>query len=340
MSDDRYSRQIRFFGIGQEGQRQLACKHVLLIGAGALGSGNAEALARAGVGQISIVDRDYVELSNLNRQLLYSENDAELRMPKAIAAHKRLREINSDVTVHPHVLDATPFELKKLAENIDLIIDATDNFETRLAINDISQMYRIPWIYGACAGSYGISFTFLPGATPCLSCLLDSVPLSGATCDAAGIISPAVQMVVAHQSVEALKLLTGNRSALRSTLLTFDLWRNQHFEMDVTVSKKADCPSCGAHASYPYLSREYQTKTAVLCGRNTVQLRPAKRMERNLDELARHLSALDGNVECNPFLVSFSEKDHRMVFFKDGRVLVHGTSDIAEAKSLYHRLLG
>ncbi|MGC4378868.1 thiazole biosynthesis adenylyltransferase ThiF [Fictibacillus sp. Mic-4] len=338
---DRYSRQELFAGIGKSGQEKLASKHVLIIGAGALGTGNAEILTRAGIGKLTIVDRDYVEWSNLQRQQLFSEEDAGNRLPKAIAAKKRLRAINCDIDIRAFIMDVGIQEIEELSAGVDLIIDATDNFDVRLLINDLSQKKKIPWIYGACVGSYGLSYTIFPGKTPCLSCLLETVPLGGATCDTAGIIAPAVQMVVAHQTSEALKLLVEDMDALRNKLVSFDLWKNQYVTMNVDRMKKDDCPSCGVNPTHPFLQPENQMKTAVLCGRNTVQIRPPKRSERNLDELASKLSKLGGALQQNPYLVSYTVDDtRRLVIFKDGRVLVHGTKDIHEAKSLYHRYVG
>lgn len=223
---DRYSRQELFQPIGIKGQQKLSQKHVLIIGAGALGTGSSEALVRAGVGRITIVDRDYVEWSNLQRQQLYTEDDAAQRIPKAIAAENRLRQINSEVNIRALVTDVTTEEIESLVDGVDLIMDATDNFDTRLLINDASQKYQIPWVYGALVGSYGLTYTILPGKTPCLSCLLETVPLGGATCDTVGVISPAVQMVVAYQTAEALKILVEDFDAVRPTLLSFDLWTN------------------------------------------------------------------------------------------------------------------
>jgi sulfur carrier protein ThiS adenylyltransferase len=336
---DRYSRQELFAKIGPKGQLKLSGKHVLLIGAGALGTGNAEALVRAGVGKITIVDRDYVEWSNLQRQVLYTERDAKEKIPKAIAAKNRLELVNSEVRIEGLVMDVTVQELELLVHGIDLIIDATDNFETRLLINDISQKYRIPWIYGACVGSYGLTYTILPGITPCLNCMLESVPLGGATCDTVGIISPAVQMVVSYQTAEALKILVGDWDALRKTLVSFDLWNNQYSSVKIDKIRKGNCRSCGDTPTYPFLDYANQTKTAVLCGRETVQIRPPERLERNLEDLEKVL-APHGAVARNPFLLSFKTGACRLAIFADGRVLVHGTKDIAEAKSLYHRYLG
>lgn len=340
---DRYSRHKLFAPIGEEGQRKLRHKHVLIVGAGALGTGNAEAMARAGIGKLTIVDRDYVEWSNLQRQQLYSEHDAQQRLPKAVAAAERLQQINSEVELESKVIDVTPHEIEPLTDKVDLILDATDNFDTRMIINDISQKRGIPWIYGACVGSYGLSYVIRPGLTPCLHCLLETLPLGGATCDTVGIIAPAVQMVVAYQTAEAFKLLVGDTEALRNQLVSFDLWKNQHTAIRIEKMKKPDCPSCGKEPSYPFLQASQHAKAAVLCGRDTVQIRPPgleKRQTRNLDELAGRLAAQGGTVEQNPFLLSWTIDHRRMVIFQDGRVLIHGTKDIAEAKSLYHRYLG
>lgn len=315
-------------------------KHVLIIGAGALGTGSAEMLVRAGIGKITIADRDYVEWSNLQRQLLYTEEEAEQRIPKAVAAKKRLSAINSEVEICCHVMDVSVEEMEQLVEGVDLILDASDNFDIRMIINDISQKYRVPWIYSACVGSYGISYTILPDETPCLNCLLEKMPMGGITCDTVGIISPAVQMVLSFQISEALKILVEDKLHLRNKLVSFDLWENQQSSINVDKLKKEDCPSCGAERSYPYLSFSNQTKTAVLCGRETVQIRPSLPMERDLESLDKALSRQPGKVSRNPYLLSFSTAAHRLVIFKDGRVLIHGTKSISEAKTLYHRYLG
>jgi molybdopterin/thiamine biosynthesis adenylyltransferase len=336
----RYSRQELFSPIGAAGQAKIRKKHVLVVGAGALGTGSSEALVRAGIGKLTIVDRDYVEWSNLQRQQLYAEEDAEKRLPKAVAAEGRLKKLNSDVIINSHVCDVGVEELEMLVKGVDLILDATDNFDIRMMVNDISQKYTIPWIYGACVGSYGISCTILPEITPCLNCLLESVPLGGATCDTAGIISPAVQTVVAHQVTEAMKILIEDYDSLRNTLISFDLWKNQHSSINVSTVKKHSCLSCGSERTYPYLSYSNQTKTAVLCGRDTVQLRPPGTFHRDLEQLAAMLKSMGEDIQRNPYLLSFSIGSRRLVAFKDGRVFVHGTKDIAEARTLYHRYLG
>ncbi|MCP3806348.1 ThiF family adenylyltransferase [Paenibacillus sp. Lou8.1] len=338
---DRYSRQERFAPFGPTGQRRLASSHVLIIGVGALGTGIAETLVRGGVGTVSLVDRDYVEWSNLQRQQLFQESDAAQRYPKAVAAQRRLKDINSETVIHGHVLDVGVEELEELIQGVDLMMDATDNFDTRLLMNDMALKHRIPWIYGGCVGSYGVTYTILPGQTPCLHCLLETVPFGGETCDTAGIIPQAVQMVTANQTTEAFKLLGGYPEDLRGKLLSFDLWKNEYVAIAVDSVKKENCPSCGSQPTYPYLSASHRQKTDVLCGRDTVQIRPANPTHLNLAETADRFASLEeGKVERNPFLVSFSTSEHRLVVFADGRALIHGTKDVAKARSLYHRYLG
>ncbi|WML24439.1 thiazole biosynthesis adenylyltransferase ThiF [Neobacillus sp. OS1-33] len=338
--NERYSRQVLFPGIGKEGQVKISSKHVLIIGAGALGSGSAEVLTRAGVGKLTIIDRDYVEASNLQRQQLYTEEDVAEKLPKAAAAEKRLLAINSDVEVVSIIGDATPQLLEELVVGVDVMIDATDNFETRMAMNDVSQKYNVPWIYGACVGSFGMTFSMIPGKTPCLNCLLRSIPLQGMTCDTGGIISPAVQMVIAHQTAEALKMLVEDWDSVRTSFVSFDLWRNQYTSLKMSKAKFAGCLSCGEDRTYPYLDHENMTKTTVLCGRDTVQIRPSSVGEISLERLAGQLSSLGYVVKGNPYLVSVEMGEERMVIFQDGRALIHGTKDLTHAKSIYQRILG
>lgn len=337
--NERYSRQELFSPIGKEGQAKISEKSVLIVGAGALGAASSEALTRAGVKRIVLVDRDYVDWTNLQRQQLYSEEDAKNQLPKVIAAKNRLEKINSEVVIQAHVMDMGIEEAEELISGIDLIMDATDNFETRLLINDLAQKYQVPWIYGACVGSYGISYTIIPGQGPCLNCLLDKIPANGQTCDTAGIISPAVQMVTAYQTAEALKILVEDFGAVRKKIITFDLWTNQQVQLGMEKAKKMDCPSCGKEPIFPYLKKESELKTAVLCGRDTVQIRPSFNREINLEQMEKSLVS-HGRVRRNPYLLEVQNETHRLVLFKDGRALVHGTKNTAEAKSIYHKFIG
>ncbi|MCP3763982.1 ThiF family adenylyltransferase [Domibacillus sp. A3M-37] len=335
---DRYSRQVLFPGIGRSGQAALQKKNVLIIGAGALGAANAEMIVRAGIGRVTIVDRDYVDFSNLHRQNLYTEQDAIDRMPKAEAARKRLTAINSNVIISAFTqdVDAAFLEHIIIEEKIDLIIDGTDNFDIRFVINDVAQKYHVPWVYGACVASGGLSMFVLPGKTPCLHCLMDTMPGAGATCDTAGIISPAVQMTASIQTTEALKWLTGSTDTLRGTIFSFDLWKNQFSSVDVQRMKKPDCPSCGAHPIYPFLSYEHTTKFAVLCGRDTVQIRPAGISKRNLGELAEHVRNTAAITHQNGFLLSFQQEPYTVTAFGDGRIFIQGVSSIEESKKVYY----
>ncbi|GIO25916.1 MoeB/ThiF family adenylyltransferase [Ornithinibacillus bavariensis] len=334
---NRYSRQILYTYVGEKGQEKIGGKHVLVLGCGALGTANSESLVRGGIGKLTVIDRDYVEESNLQRQQLFTEEDCINELPKAVVAKKHLQQINSTVDIRAHVMDATAANLPPLLQDVDLVIDATDNFDIRFLMNDLIHQYQVPWIVGSCVGSTGMSFTILPGETPCLRCLLDATPISGATCDSVGIIAPAVQMVVAHQQAEALKLLVEDYSALRSNLVTFDLWNNFYHSIDIKRAKKGSCPTCGEYPSYPSLNYESQTKMEVLCGRNTVQVRAKRKIY--LDELANRLRKISA-VKQNEFLLSLTYQGYRVVIFQDGRFLIHGTDSTDVARNIYYQLVG
>ncbi|WP_242241859.1 molybdopterin-synthase adenylyltransferase MoeB [Bacillus cereus group sp. BfR-BA-01309] len=336
---ERYSRQQLFKPIGSKGQEKIRNKHVLIVGAGALGSASAESFVRAGIGKLTIIDRDYVEWSNLQRQQLYSEQDAREKIPKAIAAKNRLEQINSEVQIDAFVMDAVAENMEDLLKNVDVIIDATDNFDIRFVINDLSQKHNIPWVYGSCVGSYGMSYTIIPQETPCLHCVLKNVPVTGVTCDTAGIISPTVQIVAAYQVAEAFKSLVGDFSAIRKTFFMFDIWSNQNHFIKLGKIKTDDCPSCGLNRTYPYLSYENQTKVAALCGRNTVQIRPVENRKYDFDDIEKVLNKL-GKVDRNLYLLSCQLDNYRVVIFRDGRIFIHGTNDISKAKQLYYRVFG
>ncbi|MGE6631205.1 MoeB/ThiF family adenylyltransferase [Bacillus sp. NPDC077027] len=335
---ERYSRQILFPPIGNQGQRKLNNSHVLVVGAGALGTASAEGFVRAGVGTITIVDRDYVEFSNLQRQQLYTENDANERLPKAEAAKRRLQEINHGVSIHALIEDAGVDLLRPLFQQADIVIDATDNFDTRMVMNDLSQETNTPWIYGACVSSQGMYMVILPNETACLTCLFEEIPVGGATCDTAGIIAPAVQMVAAYQQAEALKYLTGHKEQIERSFVTFDLWQSSFFKMDLSMIQNQECPSCGNERVYPYL-QEQRKRTAVLCGRDTVQVISKDLANIPFTEIKTQLSSVC-EIEANDFLIHVHYEGFRIVLFQGGRAMVHGTNDQMKAHSLLARLLG
>ena len=340
MDRERYSRQILFKPIGDKGQNEISSKHVLILGVGALGTHTAETLARAGVRKITIIDRDYVEMSNLQRQHLYTETDALERWPKAEAAKDKLKRINSSVDIEAIVGHADAEMLEPIMDDVDLLMDGTDNFDARFLLNDLAHKYNIPYIFGSCVGSFGMTFTIIPGVTPCLQCLLKRLPLQGQTCDTVGIIAPTVQMVTAQQSAEALKILSGNNEAVRKTYVSFDLWENDYLSLKAGALKDPDCHTCGPSPTYPYLQKDAEMKVAVLCGRNTVQIRPATGKTLTLERLTERWREAGYEVSGNPFLVSVIKEGTRVVFFKDGRALVHGTNNQVEARKVYHSLVG
>jgi sulfur carrier protein ThiS adenylyltransferase len=332
---NRYAKQELF--LGQSRQESLQHAHVLIIGAGALGSASSEMLARAGVGNITIVDRDYVEWSNLQRQQLYTEEDAINKLPKAIAAKNRLQQINSEITIHSLIMDINAANIEGLVKGKSVILDATDNFETRMIVNDAAVKHGIPFLFGACVASYGLTFSIIPGKTPCLHCLMAHLPLDGITCDTVGVISPIVQMVTAYQVTHTLKLLTGHE--LSPIIQSFDIWKDEKSEINISKLKNRHCPTCGEHPTFPHLAFENQTKADVLCGRDAIQIRPATSMLISLDRLAQDVSGVVTNVMVNPYLLSCSFEDYRMVLFKDGRAIIHGTHETSRARVIYNKVI-
>lgn len=337
----RYSRQIRFAPIGEEGQLKLRQSRVAIVGAGALGSALANHMVRAGVGYVRIVDRDFVEMSNLQRQMLFDEEDAQKMTPKAIAAAEKLTAINSSVQIEPHVADITWQNAEELLTGVDLILDGTDNFSIRYLINDVSVKYGIPYAYGGIIGASGTSALFIPGKTPCLACLFPDPPLPGSTetCDTAGVIGPIIHLITAIQATEALKYLVGDHQQLSGQLTHVDLWNNHFIQMPVADKTAPDCPVC-VQRRFRFLEEQEATSLeTMLCGRNTIQIRPAQPLNHDLDELARRL-APHGRIEQNRFLVRLHLKNHSLVLFRDGRVLIQGTDDLVTARRLYAQYIG
>ncbi|HEX9120217.1 MAG TPA: ThiF family adenylyltransferase [Terriglobales bacterium] len=335
-SEERYSRQVLFHGIGAEGQQRLHDARIAMVGCGATGSAAAGLLARAGVGAIRIIDRDYVEPSNLQRQSLFDESDAAESLPKAIAAARKIAAFNTEVTVEPHVADLTPGNIEGLLAGAQLILDGTDNFETRYLINDYAVRERVPWIYTAAVGSYGVTMNVLPGETACLACVFPESPRgSFETCDTAGILNSAATVVAAIAATEALKFLVGARQAMRPTLLSFDLWRNDRSEISVQRARE-DCRTC-AQRDFVHLAGKGRPHI-TLCGRNSVQIHERQRPI-DFAEITQRLEP-HGTVRHNEFVLKFWREPYELTLFPDGRAIIKGTTDTAIARSLYARFIG
>ena len=336
--EERYSRQTLFHGIGVEGQRRLASGRVAIVGCGATGSALAGLLARAGVGKLRIIDRDYVEPSNLQRQSLFDEKDALESLPKAIAAARKIASFNSEIAVEPEVNDLTPANIEGLLEEMDLILDGTDNFETRYLLNDYAVQQSIPWIYSAAVGSYGVTMNILPAKTACLACIFPDSPRGTVeTCETSGILNSAVNVVASIAVTEVLKLLVAGPDApqLRRTLLSFDVWTNQHGEISV-ADPRPDCRAC-ATKDFVYLAGEGRAHI-TLCGRNSVQIHEHRRPI-DFAEMDRRLQP-HGVVRHNDFVLKFWHDPYEMTLFPDGRAIIKGTTDTAIARSLYARYVG
>lgn len=336
---DRYSRQTLFAGIGAGGQQRLGEARVLIVGCGALGTSQAEMLARAGVGRLRLVDRDFVEESNLQRQTLYSERDAAERLPKVVAARRRLGEINSAVEVEDEVADVNLGNVERLIANCDLVLDGTDNFATRYLINDACVKHGVNWVYGAAVGSYGVTMTIRPRLTPCLRCLFPEAPPPGSapTCDTAGVILPIIASVASVQVTEAIKLLTRQDEALHRSLLQIDVWRNEWRRIALGAPEPT-CPAC-VFGRYDSLAAEAAELTSVLCGREAVQISPRAPLALDLPALAERLQGA-GEVALNPYLLRFRAGEYELTIFRDARAIIRGTEDTALARSLYARYVG
>jgi adenylyltransferase/sulfurtransferase len=334
--NERYSRQVLFPGIGEAGQQKLAGARVVIVGCGATGSASASLLARAGVGSLRIIDRDYVEPSNLQRQALFDEADAAESLPKAVAAARKIAAFNSRISIQPQVEDLTPANAEALLSGVDLILDGTDNFETRYLVNDFAVKSGVPWVYAAAVASYGVTLNILPGRSACLACVFPESP-SGTfeTCETAGILNSAVNLVASIQATEALKCLVGADSSLRRTLLSFDLWRNERAEVSA-ASPRPGCRACGqrdfvhlAGAGRPHIT---------LCGRNSVQIHERSRPV-DFSEMSVRLKP-HGMVKHNDFVLKFWRDPFEMTLFPDGRAIIKGTTDTSVARSLYARYVG
>lgn len=340
MTPSRYSRQAQFASIGAEGQAHLSRARVLLCGCGALGSVIANTLARAGVGHLRIVDRDFVEISNLQRQVLFDEEDAASRLPKAICAAEKLRKINSEITIEPIIADLTASTLPPLLDGVDLILDGLDNFETRFLLNDASIERGIPWIFGGCLGAEGQSMTIVPGVTPCYRCLIPEPPDAGTalTCDVAGVLGPIINVIASVQCAEALKILSGAVDAVRKSLLLIDVWTNYYREMSFEGLANEDCPCC-KRREFPWLEGRRSNPPVVLCGRNAVQISPDSPQKWTIEEAKAKLAPF-GEVTTNRFLARAIVGELEVTLFLDGRAIIQGTQDPAVARTLYAKCVG
>jgi molybdopterin-synthase adenylyltransferase len=331
---ERYSRQILFAGIGEQGQQQLLDARVAVAGCGALGSFQAGALARAGIGFLRIIDREYVELSNLQRQWLFDECDVEQAMPKAAAAARKMAAINSGVRVEPVVADLTPSNVEDLLGGVDLILDGTDNFETRYLINDFAVERGLPWVYGAAVGSYGITMPIVPGETACLRCIYPDPPAGAQpTCETAGVLGTVTALIASLQVSEAMKILCGVEPARKIT--TVNVWSGEIRQVS-QPGPLSECPACGLR-EFPYLTGERRAPVS-LCGHNAVQIHERAR-PLELRELAARLAPL-GPVRSNEFALRFEVPPYLLTIFPDGRAIIKGTTDVGVARSLYARYIG
>jgi len=333
---EKYSRQILFAGIGEQGQQRLLAASAVVVGCGAIGAATANLLTRAGVGKLRIIDRDFVEPSNLQRQTLFDESDALAALPKAVAAERKLRAINSGVSIEGIVADLSPRNVADLLARFDLILDGTDNFETRFLINDFAVQNSKPWIYAAAVASYGLSMTIRPGTTPCLACLMDTQqPGLEETCDTVGVLGPIVNLIASLQAAEATKLLAGRTEALHGRLISCDVWTGRF--QSVRIARNPECRAC-ARRQFTYLDGDAQPHI-TMCGRDSVQIHERNR-SLDLAILKSRLSPTVSDVRHNEFLLRFRIPPYEMTVFSDGRAILKGTKDPAVARSLYARYIG
>jgi molybdopterin/thiamine biosynthesis adenylyltransferase len=337
----RYSRQMLFEAIGQPGQKRLQHAQVTLIGCGALGSVLANTLVRGGIGCLRIVDRDFIELENLHRQFLFDEHDIAHNLPKAEAAARKLRKINSAVEVDPLVADANPGNIESFCTDVELILDGTDNFETRFLINDVAVKHNVPWVYGACIAAEGLVMPILPHQTPCLRCIWEQAPPPGSTptCDTAGVLASVASITASLQAVEAIKILTGRLDEVNRKLLAIDAWRGTIHAIDVQSAYEAGDCRCCKRGEYEFLAGQHGSQTTTLCGREAVQVLPPPGTKVNFKQVAARL-ARHARATFNQYMLKFAVDDYHVTLFPNGRAIIQGTADEATAKSVYARYIG
>ena len=331
---DRYSRQIVLQNIQESGQEKLAKSHVVIIGCGALGTTIANNLVRSGIGHIKIVDRDIVELNNLQRQNLFDEND--VGFPKASVAAKKLKRINSEIKIEYAIDDVTPDNIESIIKNMNLVLDGTDNMLIRFLINDACVKHNIPWIYGGAIETYGITMNIVPNKTPCFKCLIQDLPEAGSlpTCDTVGVLNTIPGIIGSIQSTEALKILLGKE--VNKDILTYDVW--EHNFNSIKIKKRKDCECCGKH-NFEFLNKKNKERVITLCGSGVIQITPAKKMNTSVEKLGEKLQKL-GDVSIKENFIRFGLPDYHFYIFRDGRALIYGTTDEKIAKSLYAKYVG
>ncbi len=338
MPIERYIRQMTFTKIGKEGQERLFSSRVAIVGMGALGTVVANHLCRAGVGYLRLIDRDLVELSNLQRQMLYTEEDARRSLPKAAVAAEHLRLVNSEITIEPVVVDLNAFNVEALLKEVDLVIDAGDNFPVRFLINDVCSKHAIPWIYCGAVGSSGMTMNILPGEGPCFRCLVPKTPPAGSvqTCSTVGVLGMLTTFLASAQALEAVKILTGSKD-VRKTLMAVDIW---DWQVDfIAVENKPDCVTCGQHR-YEYLEQKVSNgSTTSLCGQNAIQILPEQAGTINFAAMAKRLEKA-GTVSYNPYMLRFSDGRVEITLFKDGRAIIKNAKNEGQAKSIYAEYIG
>ena len=337
----RYSRQILYEPFGEEGQRRIMHAQAVIVGCGALGGVLANTLVRAGVGFVRVIDRDFIEIDNLQRQVLFDEQDIADNLPKAEAAARKLRRVNSAVAVDGIVSDVTPENIEAFCRDADILLDGTDNFETRFLINDVAVKHNIPWIYGACIAAEGLVMPIIPGETPCLRCIWEDAPPAGMTptCDTAGILGPVVGIVASMQAFEALKLLSGRTEALNRNLVSIDAWSGRVRNMNMQAAReKGDCPCC-RQRKFEFLEGGRASASTTLCGRNAVQITPAGDISISFKQLAARLP-FEARPRFNSYMLRFAIEPYAITLFPDGRAIIKGTNDPAAARTFYNKYIG
>jgi len=350
MNLNRYNRQVLLPFIGEEGQKKICASTAVVAGCGALGTVIANVLARAGVGNLRIIDRDFIEESNLQRQVLFDEQDCRENLPKAAAAERKIKQINSTINVTGIVADINPANIEELIKGADVVVDGADNFETRFVLNDACVKHGIPWVYGAAVGSVGMSMTVIPGTTPCLRCIFETAPPPGMTptCDTAGVLGAVTGLIGNFEAAEALKILAGKPESINKKLLSIDMWSGELHQFKIAKAKEiANCPTC-KQRNFEFLEGQGASTTTGLCGRNAVQINPRNGSKLDLQAMATQLGGTGGitNITANKFLLKFNApggdegQGLEITVFPDSRAIIKGTKKVPDARTAYAKYIG